>query len=386
MPRKQALRAFMLAGMLILCSQNSRSYPISEDINQPKSQDLLINRNSGIYNAYILGPGDTLNIELLDLPEFSGNFEIGPDGTLYLPRLRALFVEGLTVEELRNYLTEQYSAYVISPEVYVRLKRYRPIRIYVSGEVRRPGYYSLSGVEGVGGDVSVAGSKAVDSSSAGLQSRKGSVTSGTGNLFPTVFDAIRSAKGITPYSDLSKVTVTRKQPLSSGGGKIRTELNFMSLIMEGEESQNIRLFDGDVVNVSKSDSILKEQLLKAGESNLSPQFLTVYLSGRVKSGGGKTLPQGSSLNQAIDLAGGLRVLHGRVEFVRFNREGTIDRRVFRYNSKAPADSYSNPVLMAGDIIRIQDSPASAAIGILNEITMPAVGVYSIYSLTGGFSQ
>lgn len=40
------------------------------------------------HDAYILGPGDGLQIELLDL---SGRFSIGPDGTLYLPRLRALY-------------------------------------------------------------------------------------------------------------------------------------------------------------------------------------------------------------------------------------------------------------------------------------------------------
>ena len=62
------------------------------------------------YDSYILGPGDSLQIELLDLPELSGYFSIGPDGTLYLPRLRALYVEGLTVEE-RTFLTQQFSTY-----------------------------------------------------------------------------------------------------------------------------------------------------------------------------------------------------------------------------------------------------------------------------------
>ena len=47
---------------------------------------------------------------MLDLPELSGGFSIGPDGTLYLPRLRALDVEGLTVEELRYFLTQQFSS------------------------------------------------------------------------------------------------------------------------------------------------------------------------------------------------------------------------------------------------------------------------------------
>ena len=54
-------------------------------------------------------------------------------------------MEGLTIEELRGFLTEQYKAYVLDPQVYVRPMAYRPIRIYVGGEVKRPGYYTLSG-------------------------------------------------------------------------------------------------------------------------------------------------------------------------------------------------------------------------------------------------
>ena len=99
----------------------------------------------------ILNIGDTLQIELLDIPELSGTVSIGPDGTLYLPRLRALYVEGLTVEELRYFLTEQFKRYVRQPEIYIRPVGYRPIRIYVGGEVKRPGYYTLSGTQELGG-------------------------------------------------------------------------------------------------------------------------------------------------------------------------------------------------------------------------------------------
>ena len=102
-------------------------------------------RSRVTYDSYILGPGDSLQIELLDIPELSGTFSIGPDGTIYLPRLRALYVEGPTVEELRYFLTEQFKTYVKSPELYVR-----PIRIYVGGELRRPGYYTLSGSQELG--------------------------------------------------------------------------------------------------------------------------------------------------------------------------------------------------------------------------------------------
>ena len=68
------------------------------------------------YDAYMLGPGDGLAIEVLDLPELSGRFSIGPDGTIHLPRLRSLYVEGLTIEELRQYLTQQFTTYVLDPQ------------------------------------------------------------------------------------------------------------------------------------------------------------------------------------------------------------------------------------------------------------------------------
>ena len=347
-------------------------------------------RSRVTYDSYILGPGDSLQIELLDIPELSGTFSIGPDGTIYLPRLRALYVEGLTVEELRYFLTEQFKTYVKSPELYVRPIGYRPIRIYVGGEVRRPGYYTLSGIQDVDSDLTGSdaqpevstGSAALGATTTKRTSLAGGSSSAT--LFPTVFDAIRTAQGITPFSDLAAVQVTRKQAVSAGGGRIRTKLDFLSLITEGDESQNIRLFDGDVVSVGKSDVVLREQLLKAGQTNLSPQFIQVYVSGRVVTPGGVTLPQGSALNQAINLAGGARLLKGKVEFIRFTREGEVDRRVFSYNPNAASTSYNNPILMAGDIVRVRDSALSAGIGLLNEVATPFVGVYGLYSTVMGW--
>ena len=345
------------------------------------------------YDTYLLGPGDSLQIELENIPELSGIFTIGPDGTLYLPRLRALLVEGLSIEELRLFLTQQYRAFVRQPEIYLRPVGYRPVRIYVGGEVRRPGYYTLSGSQQLGGVTSAFenqsdtfdGNQPSPGSANPVTIRGGTAnnTGINGSIFPTVFDAIRSAQGITPYSDLSIVQVTRKQPLSNGGGKLRTTLNFLSLITSGDESQNIRLFDGDVVSVAKSPIVLREQLLKAGQTNLSPQFITVYVSGRVKMPGATTMPQGASLNQALISAGGQQLLHGKVEFVRFTREGELDRRVFNYKANATADSATNPILVSGDIIRVQESGLSASIGVLNELTGPFVGIYSVYGLFGG---
>ncbi len=355
-----------------------------------------LQRSRVVYDAYILGPGDSLQVELLDIPELSGTFSIGPDGTMYLPRLRALYVEGLTVEELRYFLTQQFKAYVKNPQLYVRPVGYRPIRIYVGGEVRRPGYYTLRGLDRTSEttqqtDRQVTQNlnptefdpKILTSRSEGLAEPLSRIPDSDRQIFPTVFDAIRAAQGIGPFSDLAKVQVTRRQPLSAGGGRIRTNLDFLSLITEGDESQNIRLFDGDVVSVSKSTVVLRDQLIRAGNTNLSPQFINVFVSGRVRTPGAVSLQQGTSLNQAISVAGGVRILRGKVEFLRLLSDGKTDRRTFSYSPNAPSNSFSNPILTAGDIIRVNESPLSASVGVLNEVATPVLGIYSIYALTYG---
>ena len=268
-----------------------------------------------------------LYIELLELPELSGHFAIVLMGPSCRLAYRA-FTRKVSIEELRDQLTKEFNAYVRDPQVYVRPVTYRPVRIYVGGEVKRPGYYTLTGVQSPFDEVNAKTSQ-FDSNIASPQTKltqQSSIAGGTskGTLFPTVFDAIRSAQGITPYSDLTKVEVTRKRAQGLGGGNIRTTLDFLSLITEGNESQNIRLFDSDVVIVKKSNIVMRDQLLQASQSNLSPLFVEVFVTGRVKNPGGIVVPQGSSVNQAIALAGGAKVLGGKIEFVRFTKEGEIE--------------------------------------------------------------
>ena len=352
----------------VVTAQNLRDRQTNKAVlEQGQTNPVTLGQRSQVtYDAYILGPGDSLQIELLDLPELSGTFSIGPDGTLYLPRLRAIYVEGLTVEELRTLLNQQFSTYVRNPQIYIRPEAYRPVRVYVGGEVQRPGYYTLTGAQ--------TNNEKVASQSLGTA------------LFPTVFDAIRSAQGITPYTDLAKVQVTRKRAEGLGGGRIQTNLNFLSLITEGDDSQNIRLLDGDTLKIGKSPIVLRDQLLKAGQSNLSPRYITVFVPGRVNIPGGVKIPPGSSLNQAISLAGGAKLLKGKIEFIRFNREGTIDRRIFAYSPGAAADARNNPTLAGGDLIRVKESILSGSLTLLNEITGPIVGIYSTYSLFNGIAN
>ena len=338
-------------------------------------------------SAYILGPGDSLKIEIVNVTELSGLFTIGPDGTLYLPRLRAVYVEGMTVDELQTFLTRQFLTYVIDPQVYVTPVSYRPVRVYVGGEVKRPGYYTLSANKNYDQQIKTQIEQpSVIDNSLTYQEQKLNINRINLTVLPTIFDAIQSAQGITPYSNLSNVQVTRRQSISKGGGRIRTQVNFLSMITQGNESQNIRLLDGDVVNVGKSPTVLREQLIEAGKTNLTPEFMQVYVTGRVNEAGPVILPQGSTLVHAIDLAGGPKVLHGKVEFIRLTRAGEIDRRVFKLNSNALSDDYRNPILMAGDVIRIRETPITKSVAVINELTSPVRSVYSAYSLFDNFSN
>ena len=385
----------MLATPVLQAQQNTISTEAERSLGLQSSKQRLNVR----YDAYILGAGDQLQIELLDLPELSGEFTIGPDGTLYLPRLRALQVEGLTIEELRLFLTEQFRPYVRQPEVFITPIGYRPVRVYVGGEVARPGYYTIRGAAlsqdltisnqrfqiNNSGSIRATGASISNTSSA--QTSGGSQSRSSQQLpAPTLFDALQAARGVTPFSQLDTVQITRKRPLSQGGGKVRTNVNFLRLISDGDEDVNIRLYDGDAVFVRKSDDVLRDQLLAASRTNLSPDFIEVFVSGRVKEPGPQQLPQGASLNQAIASAGGPKLLRGRVEFLRFTQEGATDRRLFGYNPNATSGDYRNPVLMPGDVVRVNESLVSASLEFLNEITAPAVGLYSVYSIYRDIQQ
>ena len=134
---------------------------------------------------------------------------------------------------------------------------------------------------------------------------------------------------------------------------MRTKLNFLELITEGNETQNIRLFDGDAIVVSRSPVELREQIVKAGQTNLSPDFLQVFVTGRVRDRS-KVCHRGASRRSSLAAAGaeaspwpsGVHTLQPRRKY---------RWRKFFVTNTSPAGSYKN-LLMAGDVVRVNDSP------------------------------
>ena len=202
--------------------------------------------------------------------------------------------------------------------------------------------------------------------------------------FPTVFDAISQSGGITPFSNLSNIQVIRNSNLANGRESITTFLNFEK-VLNGDNSNNIRIYDSDIIRISKTTKENKNLFSKATISKLNPRYTDVFVFGRVNNFGPVRVSREGVLTDAIDISG-IKALKGPIKFIRINYDGTIDKRKFRYKANAKRGSYKNPLLKDGDLIVVGNSFFSSTSEILNEITSPFVGIYSAYSLYEAFQD
>lgn len=333
-------------------------------------------------NDYIIGSGDQLNIIVSRFyPELTSSPLVDGEGTIYIPKLNRIYVSGLSISELNNLLNEAYKEFIKYPDVQVEIKTYRPIRVFVQGEVENPGMQILQGSFSLDIFRNDSLAKELDSLE-NSDNRNYLVKQNSENttFFPTVFDVIRSSGGITQFTDLSSIQIIRNNNLSNGGGKIETKINFLDVLIYGNSSQNIRVYDGDIVKIKKSNKSNLSTLQRSILSKLSPKFLEVFVTGRVNTPGNTKVSKASTMTDAVDIAGGAKVLRGPVTFLRFNNDGTIDKRKFSYRKGSRRGSYSNPYLRDGDLIIIGESLLTATNQIISEFTNPFIGIFSTYGL------
>jgi polysaccharide export outer membrane protein len=91
---------------------------------------------------YRLGPADQIRITVFNEPELTGQFVVGPQGTVAYPLVGNVRAAGLTVIEFTDALQTALSTYVRQPSVSVEVTNYRPF--FILGEVQRPGTYPYS--------------------------------------------------------------------------------------------------------------------------------------------------------------------------------------------------------------------------------------------------
>jgi polysaccharide export outer membrane protein len=165
---------------------------------------------------YRLGVGDVINIVVWGHPDLTiptGEFRTAEesgtvvleDGTIFFPYAGVVKVEGRTLPEIRTMLTRALSNYIEGVQLEVRMAAFRSKRVYVVGEVNKPGIYNITDIP------------------------------------MTMVEAVNLAGGFTGDADQSTVVLTRDGQTST--------YNLLALYEDGDVSQNASLRHGDIVHV-----------------------------------------------------------------------------------------------------------------------------------------
>ena len=169
-----------------------------------------------MHQDYELGPGDIINVIVWDHPEITipaGSYRsaeqsgtlVAEDGTIFFPFAGVVKVAGLTTREVRKLLAKRMASVIENVQLDVRIVSFRSKRVYVVGEVSKPGLQPIDDIR------------------------------------MTLVEAVNRAGGITEEADHGNVLLTRK------GQTWRVDLQ--ALYEEGDVSQNVLLQPGDIINV-----------------------------------------------------------------------------------------------------------------------------------------
>jgi protein involved in polysaccharide export with SLBB domain len=93
---------------------------------------------------YVLGPGDSVRVQLFGNVNGIYEFEVSRDGILNLPELGPVTVAGLPFSEFRRDLNQRVEKMLIGTQVSVTMGQLRTMRIFVLGDVNRPGSFVVS--------------------------------------------------------------------------------------------------------------------------------------------------------------------------------------------------------------------------------------------------
>src|SRR3990170_1773962 len=105
--------------------------------------DLASPKDLPVPADYMVGPGDEINILLWGRMSSQFNLTVSREGTIQFPNIGPLSVGGMTYEEVKRYLTRQ-AKNIVGAEINVTMGRLRSIQVFVLGETKKPGAYTVS--------------------------------------------------------------------------------------------------------------------------------------------------------------------------------------------------------------------------------------------------
>lgn len=159
--------------------------------------------------GYVIGAQDVLSVSVWKEPELSpSSVPVRPDGKISLPLLNDVQAAGLTPMQLADSISEKLKKYISEPQVSVVVTAVNSQRIYILGEVARPGAMPLLG------DM-------------------------------TILQAISNAGGLSPFANAKGIYVLRTE----NGAQQRLAFNYKQAIKGGAGAQDVALKPGDTIVV-----------------------------------------------------------------------------------------------------------------------------------------
>jgi polysaccharide export outer membrane protein len=158
--------------------------------------------------GYIVKPGDSLQISVWKEPDLQGPVLVTPDGGFSFPLVGQVDARGKSVSELQQVVTERLSKFISDPVVTVSVSEIRGNKVYVIGQVNRPGEFIV-------------------------------------NPRVDVMQALSMAGGTTAFASLDDIRILRR----NGAKQESLEFDYNAVARGKALEQNIELRAGDIVVV-----------------------------------------------------------------------------------------------------------------------------------------
>ncbi|AJE03048.1 SLBB domain-containing protein [Geobacter pickeringii] len=245
--------------------------------------------NMPVGEEYVLGPGDSLRIDLWGSVNARHELTVDRNGEITIPRVGSVKVWGLSYGQAREAISRAVSRYFKGYELNVTLGKLRTIQVYVVGEVEAPGTYAVSSLG-------------------------------------TVVNALSQAGGASRNGTLRSIRLMR-------GGKLVQEIDLYDMFLAGDRSRDLRLQNGDTIFVPVIGPV-------------------AAVAGEVKRPAIYELKGNTSLQQILQMAGGITAAgyEGRLQVERF--EGNASRIVVDYQLQGGAGGPSTQEIRDRDMVKV----------------------------------
>ncbi len=264
--------------------------PFGFDLFETFYKDAAVPTDVADIDYYILGPGDNLLIYLWGKVEKEYDLTIDRQGNVFVPKVGEIAAWGMTLKDFESNVKSKLSKVYTDFQISVSLGKIRSIRVYLTGEVKKPGAYTASSLT-------------------------------------TLFNALYLAGGPTERGSLRNVKLIKN-------GKSSKVVDLYKFLLEGDSQGDIRLSSGDAVFVPVS----------------GPR---VSITGEIKRPAIYELIGGEKVGDLLEMAGGPTAI-AFTDRVKLNRLSPDNERIIIDLNMNPnnQNDIDNIVLQDGDILTL----------------------------------